>query len=229
MTNLATKKSNYFPNRPDQDPTKKEIYFVNNSLFEKYCLFYNELFEYFQRIAQGFALLEIGNISADILRKLTDNNFTEIEKKVYDDIDQNLKKTGVTNKQVLENLRKGTDEPYKMWRIKAELDLSQVNRIRRINPGIEFDINNYSFQDGIIGFNDKDRQRIKTEKCTVYLDSPEKLNFKRLTDETVLKLQEVKAILKRNGIENLFGTGNLFESDTEGIILNKQILGYIKK
>ena len=227
MTNLATKKSNY-PNRPNQDSTKKEVYFVNEKLYQKTCEFYNELFEYFQRIAQGFALLGIGNISADILRKLTENDFSEVSNRVYSDIEENLKKTHVSNQLLLDKLRAGLDEPFKMWRLKCELDLSQVNRIRRINPSIEFDINVYSFKDGIISFSDSDRQRIKTEKCTVYIDSDLKKDFLNLSETTLKNLQSLKLILQKNGISNLFGDEGLF-SENDQVNLNKQILGYIKK
>ena len=96
-----------------------------------------------------------------------------------------------------------------------------------MNPGIEFDVNVYSFDNGIIGFNDKDRQRIKAEKCTVYIDSDLKRQFLQLSEKT---LEDLQALKTNYGISNIFGMEGLFnENDTEGIILNKSILGQIKK
>ena len=206
-----------------------EPFFFNEKLYNSYCAFYEELYPYFQRIAEGYILLGLGNISAEIMRKLTDNDFSEISTKVYSDIEQNLKKTGVTNKFLLDKLRTGLDEPYLKWKLRADLDLLQVGRLRNIHSDIPFDVNVYSFKDGIISFSDSSRQRIKTEKCTVYIDSDIKRDFLKLSEKTLEDLKALKAILNKNGINDLFGEGKLFNLENDQITITKSILGQIKK
>jgi hypothetical protein len=219
---LTSQKSNSLPDR------EKEAYFINEILYQKYCSLHNETLEYWQKLAAGYNSLGIGTLTAEILRKISKNDFAGIEKNVNEDIEKSLKKTGVTNEIVLKNLRKGTDLPYTRFKLQAELDLLQINRIRRTHPEMDLNPDVYSIEDGAISFNDESKARIKEKYCTIRIDTQAKREFQQLTETTLENLSAIKAILLKNGITAMLGDGHLF-SETEGIALNKAVMKYITK
>jgi hypothetical protein len=220
---LTSQKSNL---RPDQE---QEVYFIDEKLFSKYCELHSEALPLFQKIGAGYPSLEIGTLTSDVLRKISQNDFSAIEKQVNEAIEENLKKTGVTNKVVLSNLRLGTDEPFYQFKIHAELDLLKVAALRRAHPELELSTDNYSIKDGAISFTDSDRQKIKTERCTIYIDSDIKRQMVTLTEETQAMLQKLKSVLGKNGINNIFGNDGLLNEQEGNIVINKKLIGFIKK
>ncbi|MEI6048841.1 MAG: hypothetical protein WCS03_08075 [Bacteroidota bacterium] len=207
-----------------------EPYFVNEVLFKSICELHSEALPLFQRITAGHATLEIGELKANVLKQIFNRNFADIEKSVNADIDENVKNSHLTNKIFISNLRKDAEEPFGMFLPRTRIALQEIAALSSKYTGIEIDIDTYSIKDGVVSFTDNDKARIKEKYCTIYIDSDSKRNFLKLAEETLLKLQALKAILLKNGINNLFGHENLFsEIDTEGIILNKSIMKFITK
>lgn len=219
---LTSKTSNL---RPDQEP---EVYYFDENLFSKYCELHSEALEFFSNIAADYSTLEIGELTADTMRQISQNKFGEIEKQVNSEIESNLKKLNLTNKVLIDKWREGTAEPLFMFLARTRLDLLKITALRRAHPEIELSTDSYSVKDGAVSFTDADRQKIKTNICTIYIDSDFKRDFLKLSLSALEQLQALKVILLKNGINSLFGSGNLFEQDGD-VILNKTIMKFITK
>lgn len=207
--------------------TEREPYFFNEELFKAICELHNEALGLFQSIAGSYGTLGIGNITADVMRQIYNWNFSLIEKECLANIEGNLKKLNLTNKVLIDKWREGTEEPFFWFKTKGSITLREIAALRRKYLDIELNTDLYSYQNGVVSFSSEDKIR---EQCTDYVNTDLKRDFLKLTEDTLLKLQALKAILLKNQINSLFGSGNLFsESDTGEIIISKQILGYIKK
>jgi len=206
--------------RPDTEP---EVYFIDEVSYENLIKIYSASFQHLQNVVAGYTTLGFGVITSDKLRQLSKRDFSQLEKVVYTDIEKNLlnlKKAGVTNPQMLENQRKDADQPYLRFKIRADLDL--------LNIDSKIDTDIYSLNNGSISFDDKAKARIREQFCTIRIDSQVKEQFQKLTEETLERLKQIKSILLKNGVNSIFGDGSLF-NDTEGVILNKLITKFITK
>lgn len=210
-------------------PADQEPYFVDELAYQNNCKFYSELLEYFKKIAAEYPTLEIGELSPGVLQQIANNDYSEIEKRVKENIEASLKATGVTNSTVLSNLRKGTDQPFAWFKIHTNLALLEIGRIRGAHPQIIFTPAVFSIQGGAINFTDTDKSRLKNEYCTIRIDTPEKKHFAELAQTTLENLQKLKGSLLKNNVSNIFGSECLFQESGDNILMGKEILKFIKK
>jgi hypothetical protein len=228
---MESRKENFRPeNKGLKSETTKispEVYFVDMALYDKLCKVYSDCFDYFQKIAQAFPVLEIGTLDAEVLHKISKNNFADIWEKFNGKIEESVK--DVPNSVVRTHLTKDARLPYSQFKMQAESDLLQVSRILRTHQ-VELYTDIFSIsKDGTLDFSNKDKTKLKAQFCTIIIDSQAKKEFIQLSQETLLGLQKIKSVLLRNSVNNsLFGSGNLFD-DNGGVILNKTIMSQINK
>jgi hypothetical protein len=204
----------------DQQP-----YFVDELIYQNNCKIYTEALVYFQKLADQFDTLGIGHVTSDFMRKISNRNFTGIKELVDDHIAENLK--SFTNKEIIDDLRLKAEHPYLKFLIHGDLTVIEIDIIRRKHPEIELIADNFTIENGIVSFTDDSKARLK-EKSTIRIDTQAKREFQQLTETTLENLQALKVVLNRNGVDSIFGDGNLF-SDAGGIILNKKIMKFITK
>ncbi len=232
MSNLQSQKE---PFRKSQltglqshpEPKPAEIYFVDLAKYENLVKIYSEVFQYLEKIAKSYPALEVGIFSSEVLHKIFINDFTDIEATFNGNIEKSLK--GIPNPAIRATLSKDAHKPYRKFNLETELNLLQINRILRLHPGTEFNLDIYSIKAGVLSFNDEDKTRLKEKYCTYKVDSEARKQFKELTETALKSLQAIKAILLRNNIEYMFEDNFLFDENDAEVFLNKKTMGLITK
>jgi hypothetical protein len=210
-----------------QEPKPAEVYYIDLAKHQNLVKVYSECFEYFLQIAQGYPALEIGGFTAEVLLKISKNDFSEIEKAFNENLAKSIK--GIPNPVVRDNMAKNARMPYARFKMQTELSLLQIARIKRANPSIDFDPAIYSIKAGVISFDAESRGKLKEKYCTIYLDSPAKKQFAELAETTLSSLQSLKDLMIKNDIPDIFGAEGLFQDCGDDVSLDKRILACIKE
>lgn len=212
---------------------EQEPYSVNSYLYSNLIEIHNRALGYFAGFATGYQALKIGNVSMDILQRISNNDLADIEKIYFDRIEANIERLGQTNEIIKENMRRGTEVPWNQFKQSVENNINNLQRVRQSQPDIadQLDISNYSLDNGVLKFTAEDKEKLRQRYCTVYLDTPAKKEFAKLCEDILKQLDELNIILVRNGMKSVFGYKNVFEihesAEAQTIFFNKDFLKHI--
>jgi hypothetical protein len=206
----------------------KEPYYFNAVMFKMICQLHESSLKHYAAIADSFLLLNFGPITLTDFQQIEAQNFSSIQKRFFEGIEDNIQKLNLTNDFVKNNLRSGTDEPYNIFHEKASMSLENIRYSKSQGPPLPLSVNNYTLKNGTVTFTDENREKIKADHCTTRLDSDTRKHFAALAESTLKNLQELKAILINNNAGNLFGRSACFDEDSEQVWLDKETLKYVK-
>ncbi|MBK7628104.1 MAG: hypothetical protein IPJ16_13075 [Bacteroidales bacterium] len=228
---MKTKTEYYRPSHTKEP----EPYFVNEVTYKLWNEIHQSSLCWLQAIASDYRGLSFGNITAAELSDCLARNLTAIKSRFNRRIDDNIAKIGIDNDYIINNLRAGTSDPLVLFEEKLIKNLEMIDFDRKSFQSLgsyNISVSNYTIKDGNITFTEENKKRIREIYCTTYINSDAQRHFLKLAETTLGNLHTLKAILQKNGVENLFGYGNLFEVTAtipETIYFNKELLKRITK
>ena len=215
--------------------TEPEAYFTDEHLFTEMVGVHNIALKHFQGFANDYQCLGFGPANLEIVQRISSGDLAEIEKRFYNDVEVNLAKLGMTNQNVLDKLRNGTDTPLLKFKQNTASNIESIERIKKMfSPNIRLSVANYSFtKDGNILFSEADTLKMKKEHCQTFVNNSVQKEFIGLVESTLQQLTEIKSILNRNGLRYMWGYNNLFSIEENGqeqtLVYNKKIITNINK
>jgi len=208
--------------KQDQEPIKKpEPYYTNENDLRNICGVHTLALQYLNKIAIDFKLLSLGNIAMSDLQQLERRDFKDIKAKYFKNIESDIE--NVKSEIVRANLMAGVEETFRDFQTKTETNITAFQAIAFFaSKHYPLSVNHFTVKDGIVTFSDENKEFLKNEFCTVFIDLPAKQKFLRLQDETLKGLQELKKMLVENNIGSLFsqpGDVGLFDEGREDVII----------
>jgi len=203
----------------------------NNHQWQECCSLHQQLLSWHNRIAEEYRKLGFREITREVFNSIAGGDLSELEKKFFDDIEKNIKKLGLTNEAIKDNMRQNTEVPFVEFKKSVIINLENIKRSRaHWDNNLHFDSNSYTLKDGIFYFGDEERERLKGH-YEVYLDSDVKKQFAEKVEAVEKLLAEIKETCEKNGIKNIFGFRRVWELDPRSgtLLFNKNILNHINK
>lgn len=208
----------------DKDPKPKIEYYFKAVLYRDLCGLHSRALLFLQKVAEDFKTLELGLITNKDISEIGAGNFTDIKSRYYQKIESNISKLELSSELIKENMRAGVDETYFVFQKQTENNLTNFNGASYVSEKHypQLSVSNFTVKDGIITFSDENKEFLKNEYCTVYIQNPAQEKFIKLQDETLKGLQELKKMLIENNVGSLFsssGDVGLFDEGREDVII----------
>jgi len=227
-TNLTTKTEVWPSPKAVQRPAP---FAFNNHEWQSSCALHTSVLQWINRIADEYKKMCGNNITREIFNSIAGGDLSELEKKFFDDIEKNIKKLGLTNEAIKDNMRQNTEVPFVEFKKSVIINLENVKRSRaHWDNNLNFDANNYTLKDGTFFFSDQEKERLK-ERFETHLDSPVKKQFAEKVEAVEKLIAEIKETCEKNGISSVFGFRKVWEVDPRSgtLLFNKNILNRINK
>ena len=222
---LASRKENI------NGPKKNEPYFVDEKNLHNLIQQQKSALHWYNQLLQSYLSLDLGPGNMETLQKLQDGDLNEFKVQFFAKVESELAKTGITNSQILETLRAGTDQPWITFIKSIEVNNSQIDRIRKLYPDVRLDMNYFSIKNNTVMFDNEDQERMKNERASVYLDSTAKQSFSMLCETILQDLNKLNTRCQDNGIKVMFGGDGVFSilqnAGRQTIHFNKTIINHI--
>ncbi|MCK9282319.1 MAG: hypothetical protein M0P71_17015 [Melioribacteraceae bacterium] len=239
---LQSKKSNLIASHADGLSSRKENvgdkekkpepYFINTRYLHDLIEIHTRALSFYNGMAVSYKTLELEPLTPAIFQQLEYNDLAEMKQKYFARIESELDKAGIKNEQIRINMREGTDKPWHDFVTSIEKNIGLIAMVQSHQPDVKIDLNSYSIENGEIMFTEADKEKIKLNRASVYLDSAAKEKYAMLCQTIIGDLAKLRIILKENGIKETFGYDATFriENTPEGQIVsfNKVITNHIQ-
>jgi hypothetical protein len=220
-------------NLADQEPKPEKVtHLLKESYFRNICSVHSMALPHLKRIAEAFKKLDIGPISLADMEMIEARDFTEIKTRYNTRIESGVPENA--SNLVRNNLLIGSEEGF------FEFQTISLNTIQSFDNigyfmGIYYPLSakHFTIQNNEVTFTDENREFLKSEYCTIYLETPDQFRFVELQEQGLKILTELKALLLKHNTGSLFSTPGdmgLFDEGREDVIIGApEFVEFIKE
>jgi hypothetical protein len=219
-------------NLADQEPKPEKItHLLKESYFRDICSVHSMALRYLKPIASAFKKLDIGMITPADLEQIEARNFNDIKARYYKNIESGIPQDA--GKLLRNNLLSGSEADFIEFRTIALQSLQDFNNTGYF-VGIHYPLLVKHFivqEDGDVSFTDENKEFLRSEFCTIYLQTENQFKFAQLQEEGLKTLNALKKMLLEDNVGPLFeapGDPGLYYEDHETICINQEYIQYIK-
>jgi hypothetical protein len=220
-------------NMADQEPKPAKItHLVKESYFRNICSVHSMALPHLKRIAEAFKLLDIGSISPSDMEQIEARNLNEIKTRYNTRIESGVPEN--CSNLVRNNLLIGSEEDFSEFQaIVLDVIQSFVNIGYFMGTYYPLFVKHFTIQNDEVTFTDENKEFLKSEYCTVYLEIPDQFRFVELQEQGLKILTELKSLLLKHNIGSLFSTPGdigLFDEGREDVIIGApEFVEFIKE
>ena len=178
--------------------TKRKLLQQDDESFEKMMKELSTLRPYLQAFKTAYEKLEIGDFSHLIYDEAVTSGIRPIEIKYYQDLRTQLKKAGIVNEKLLDQLMKGNKETFEEFR-DALSKLKKVFPENSIFPPFHLPLESISYADGEFFVKEEEQEKLLEKYFRIYLESEKEhriynslLKFLEAFQETEKELKGIK-------------------------------------
>lgn len=218
-------------NLADQEPKPARVtHLLKESYLRNICSVHSMALPHLKRIAEAFKKLDIGSITLADLEQIEARNFNDIRARYYKNIENGIPQDA--SKLIRTNLLSGSEEGFSEFKTIALNCLPAFDNIGYfMGTYYPLSAKHFTIQNDEVTFTDENREFLKSEYCTIYLETENQYRFAQLQEEGLKLLNELKKMLIQDNVGPLFeapGDPGLYYEDRETICINPEYIQYIK-